>query len=167
MTLTVTDSPIPEGGSDVVLAGLQTQNFNLIVQPTGTITVTTVNAGATTACTGGTFNDVAGNALPAAVNGRTYGGPGRCDVLFQITNGAGPFTWTITSIPAYLTCTQEPTGGAQGDRRRRLRCNSAGAGATADATPLDVEVADNNGVTTASDVNGHVVHTIAVNVSWH
>ncbi|MGH9862703.1 MAG: hypothetical protein ACRD35_04695, partial [Candidatus Acidiferrales bacterium] len=157
LSLVVSDSDILQAAAIVVNLSSQVQNPTLNVNGPLAFTLSTVDAGTTNACTGGTFAD-ASNVAPDAVLGRTYGGPARCDLLFTATGGSGPMVWTQNSV-GFLVCTIESINPSD---NRLLRCNSAGAGASGATFALDVEVTDNNSTNVTQDVNTHTSHTLNV-----
>jgi hypothetical protein len=128
-------------------------------------TLITADTGTTNPCTGGTFDDTnfAGTSDSIlAVNGRTYGGPNRCDLLFQVSGGRAPFAWATTApAPAPIACAQE------GGNNERFRCNSGNAFVTGPAAALAVSVMDTGSVSVPPaaammDDQGHASHTIGV-----
>jgi hypothetical protein len=157
LTLEVRDTGI--AGSNTP-RGLVTQTIDLTIQPPIGITLITSDPGSTAGCMGGTFDDsTSGMVLPDAVTGRPYGDPS-CDLLFAVTGGLAPYTWSDNSLSPLtpFVCAEEGTD------NEFFRCNSAGvtdAGGT--MAEVIVSVMDAVGTTVSTDVFGHARHTIFVN----
>jgi YVTN family beta-propeller protein len=105
------------------------------------------------------------------VTGRTYGDPGggaagppNCDLLFEVTGGRPPYTWTTTSLaPAPIVC-NDPGEGAD---NAFLRCNSGGAAVSGGTAMLAVEVNDSGSsalgkIALTMDDQMHTAHVINV-----
>ncbi|HXE74717.1 MAG TPA: hypothetical protein VNN18_03635 [Candidatus Xenobia bacterium] len=167
LTLEVTDTSI--GGSNVPARTATQTAIDLVINPPMAFTLITSDPATTNPCTGGTFNDAfGGGQAPQAVNGRTYGAPSGCDLLFTASGGNTPYTWTNLSgaaDPDPFFCVQSGVNG------EFFTCNSANGNITTlgnTATNLTVQVQDTANAavaqgTQSTDVNGHASHVIFVN----
>lgn len=137
------------------------------VVPDMMFSLITADAGTTMACTGGVFDDTnfAGTSdAIRAVRGRTYGGPNRCDLLFQVTGGRPPYQWAEQQGgPSPVGCTQE------GANSEFFRCNGGGAAIDEPSAlqALIVLVLDTSNVALPSvvldtDDQGHNLHLIGI-----
>lgn len=159
-TFTCTATPVTAGAGAVATAVTVSDAGNTAV-PSGNAAVNrniTVQAALTSA------PNPAVNPPPAAVQGRTYGGPGFTPLTYTAAGGLGGFTFAaITPIP--LPGTGVPINVACTPAAAVLTCSSGAANVTAapGAYNFSVDVSDTANASVASGSAPTIAQTINVN----